>query len=130
MANVATVVRNLTRGDVFQVTEPDLGRMKLLIPGPRKTTEIEPRTQQFVFTHPSGRMIGFNYEAGGRDDWEECRLVADTDGYHHVLLLHPDGNVIVYTRREPGQPGDWERRGQVSNIKVIGESADCTEQVG
>lgn len=89
-----------------------------MIPEPRETTDMAPGVKQFVFTHASGRMIGLNWEVpdDGDDNWEECTLVVDNDGWQHALLLRRNGDIHLLTRREPGEPDDWEDRGLVNEV--------------
>lgn len=125
MPDPGTVVRDLTRGDTVRVTNPDIGEVSVVVRRPQETAEIAPGIQQFVFTHQSGRIIGMNrtLAANEDDDWEVCRLVVDEDGFQHVLLLRPNGELHLYTRREPGEPDDWEHRGIVHGIEPL-ESID------
>lgn len=121
MPEAATVVRNLDHGDAVRVTDPDIGEVSVIVYRPQETTELGPGIQQFVFTHESGRIIGMNrsidLEESG--DWEACPLVIDEDGYQHALLVRPNGEVHIHTRREPGQPEDWEHRGVVGSIERL-----------
>lgn len=121
MAEPATVVRNLTYGDIARVTDPDIGEVSVVVFRPQETTEVAPGIQQFVFTHESGRIIGMNrtLDAGEDGDWETCRLVVDEDGFQHALLLRPNGDLHLHTRREPGEPDDWEHRGIVRDIDPL-----------
>jgi hypothetical protein len=121
MSETATVVRDLNRGDTVRVTEPDIGEVSVLVYRPQETAEVAPGIQQFVFTHESGRIIGMNRSLGvdEDDDWDACRLVADPDGFQHALLLRGNGEVHLHTRREPGQPEDWEHRGVVKGIERL-----------
>jgi hypothetical protein len=121
MSETATVVRDLNRGDTVRVTEPDIGEVSVLVYRPQETAEVAPGIQQFVFTHESGRIIGMNRSLGvdEDDDWDACRLVADPDGFQHALLLRGNGEVHLHTRREPGQPEDWEHRGVVEGIERL-----------
>jgi len=116
-----TVIRGLTHGDTARVTDPDIGEVSVMVFRPQETTEVTPGIQQFVFTHQSGRIIGMNrtLDADEDGDWEACRLVVDEDGFQHALLVRPDGEVHLHTRREPGQPDDWEHRGAVSGIERL-----------
>jgi hypothetical protein len=125
MSEPATVVRNLDHGDVVRVTDPDVGEVSVVVYEPQETAEIAPGVQQFVFTHESGRIIGMNRNLGLDDDdgWEACRLVVDDDGFQHALLLRSNGDVHLHTRREPGQPEDWEHRGVVEQLDPL-ESVD------
>jgi hypothetical protein len=127
MPDIATVVRDLRPGDELQVTDPDVGTVGVVIDGPQETTEVAPGVQQFVFTHESGRIIGMNRSLGPDEDggWEACRLVADDDGFQHALLVRSNGDVHLHTRREPGQPEDWEHRGVVEAIELP-DTADQT----
>ncbi|WP_276259113.1 hypothetical protein [Haloglomus litoreum] len=126
MPEIATAVRDLSRGDTVRVTDPDIGEVEVLIQRPQETAEVAPGIQQFVFTHQSGRIIGMNRSLGvdEDDDWDVCRLVADPDGFQHALLLRSNGDVHLHTRREPGQPEDWEHRGVVEGL----ERAEPPEQ--
>lgn len=119
MSETATVVRDLDRGDVVRVTDPDIGEVSVLVYGPQETTELAPGIQQFVFTHESGRVIGMNRSLGTDEDgdWDACRLVVDEDGLQHALLVRPSGEIHLHTRREPGQPEDWEHRGVVRSLE-------------
>ena len=121
MSETATVVRDLNRGDTVRVTEPDIGEVSVLVYRPQETAEVAPGIQQFVFTHESGRIVGMNRSLGvdEDDDWDACRLVADPDGFQHALLLRGNGEVHLHTRREPGQPEDWEHRGVVEGIERL-----------
>lgn len=121
MAETDEVVRDLQRGDTVRVTDPDIGEVSVLIYRPQETGEVAPGIQQFVFTHESGRIIGMNRALGPDEDdgWDACRLVTDEDDFQHVLLLRPDGEVHLHTRREPGQPEDWEHRGVVESIELL-----------
>jgi hypothetical protein len=121
MSDVATVVRGLDHGDGVSVTDPDIGEVSVVVHRPQETAEIGPGVQQFVFTHESGRIIGMNRSVGIDEDgdWEACPLVADEDGYQHALLLRSDGEVHLHTRREPGQPENWEHRGVVGGIERL-----------
>lgn len=121
MAEPANVVRDLTYGDTALVTDPDIGEVSVMAFRPQETAEIAPGIQQFVFTHDSGRIIGMNrtLDADGDGDWEACRLVVDEDGFQHALLLRPNGDLHLYTRREPGEPEDWEHRGVVQSIEPL-----------
>jgi hypothetical protein len=121
MSETATVVRDLNHGDTVRVTEPDIGEVSVLVYRPQETAEVAPGIQQFVFTHESGRIIGMNRSLGvdEDDDWDACRLVADPDGFQHALLLRGNGEVHLHTRREPGQPEDWEHRGVVEGIERL-----------
>jgi hypothetical protein len=118
MSEVAEVVRGLTPGDEIRVVEPEVGKVGVVIGAPQETAEIAPGIQQFVFTHESGRIIGMNRNLGVDEDggWEHCRLVVDEDGFQHAVLLRTNGEVHLHTRREPGQPEDWEHRGPVEEI--------------
>jgi hypothetical protein len=115
MPTPATVVRNLDHGDSVRVTDPDIGDVSVIVYRPTETADVAPGVQQFVFTHESGRIIGMNRTLGvdEESDWEACPLVVDEDGFQHALLLRADGDVHLHTRREPGQPEDWEHRGVV-----------------
>lgn len=121
MSETATVVRDLNRGDTVRVTEPDIGEVSVLVYRPQETAEVAPGIQQFVFTHESGRIVGMNRSLGvdEDDDWDACRLVADPNGFQHALLLRGNGEVHLHTRREPGQPEDWEHRGVVEGIERL-----------
>lgn len=125
MEAIHTVVRELERNDVVQLTEPDIGETTVLVPEPRETTTLNSGEEHFVFTHHSGRMIGLNWDAPDDGEWDECVLVRDTDGYHHALLSRPNGETYLLTRREPGLPDDWEDRGVVTGIEAI-ETEDGT----
>lgn len=118
MGDLPADVRELELNDVVQLTEPDIGQATVLVPEPRETTTLESGEEHFVFTHHSGRMIGLNWDAGD-GEWTECVLVRDTDGFHHAILCQPDGEVRLLTRREPGQPDDWEDRGDVTRMEVV-----------
>lgn len=121
MSDAATVVRELTHGDAVRVTEPDLGEVSVIVYEPQETMEVAPGIQQFVFTHESGQIIGMNRSLGADadNDWEACRLVIDDDGFQHALLLRPNEDVHLHTRREPGQPEDWEHRGVVEELERL-----------
>lgn len=121
MSKSATVVRNLDHGDIVRVTDPDIGEVSVIVYRPQETAEIAPGIQQFVFTHESGQIIGMNrsLETDEDDGWDACRLVVDEDGYQHALLVRPSGEVHLHTRREPGQPEDWEHRGVVGGIEPL-----------
>lgn len=121
MLDPATVVRELSYGDTVRVTDPDIGEVTVFVYRPQETAEVAPGIQQFVFTHESGQIIGMNrtLDADEDDDWEACRLVVDEDGFQHALLLRPNGDLHLHTRREPGRPEDWEHRGLVSDIEVL-----------
>jgi hypothetical protein len=121
MAEPATVVRNLDHGDVVRVTDPDIGEVSVIVHSPQETAEIGPGIQQFVFTHESGRIIGMNrsIDLDEDDGWDACRLVIDEDGYQHALLVRASGDVHLHTRREPGQPEDWEHRGLVESLEPL-----------
>jgi hypothetical protein len=125
MSETATVVRDLTPGDEVRVRGPDVGRVAVIVQGPQEIAEVAPGVQQFVFTHESGRIIGMNRNLGLDEDdgWEACRLVVDDDGFQHALLLRSNGDVHLHTRREPGQPEDWEHRGVVEQLDPL-ESVD------
>lgn len=118
MEDVASIVRGLNRNQQLRLTDPDVGEVAVMIPEPRETADVAPGVKQFVFTHVSGRMIGLNWEVpdDGDDTWEECTLVADADGWQHVLLLRENGEVHLLTRHEPGEPDDWENRGIVNDL--------------
>lgn len=124
MGNTPAGVRDLERNDVVHLSEPDIGEVTVLIPEPRKTTTLTSGEEHFVFAHHSGRLIGLNWDASDDGEWDECILVRDTDGYHHVLLCRPGGEVRLLTRREPGQPDDWENRGVVTEMEVIKSEAE------
>lgn len=119
MSEIAEIVRALTPGDEVRVVEPEVGTVGVIIRGPQETAEIAPGIQQLVFTHESGRIIGMNRNLGVDEDdgWEICRLVVDEDGFQHALLLRKNGDVHLHTRREPGQPEDWEHRGVVEAVE-------------
>lgn len=121
MSESATVVRNLDHGDLVRVTDPDIGEVSVIVYRPQETAQIAPGVQQFVFTHESGQIIGMNrsLEMDEDDDWDACRLVVDEDGYQHALLVRPSGEVHLHTRREPGQPEDWEHRGVVRHLEPL-----------
>ena len=121
MTEPDTVIRDLTYGDAARVTEPDIGEVSVMVFQPQETAEVAPGIQQFVFTHESGRIIGMNRTLGADEDgdWEACRLVVDEDGFQHALLLRPNGDLHLYTRREPGEPEDWEHRGVVQSIEPL-----------
>ena len=118
MSAIADVVRDMAPGDEICVADPEVGKVGVIIRGPQETAELGPGIQQFVFTHESGRIIGMNRNLGVDEDdgWEACRLV-DEDGFQHALLLRTNGDVHLHTRREPGQPEDWEHRGVVEEIE-------------
>lgn len=105
----------------MRVTDPDIGEVSVLVYRPQETAEVAPGIQQFIFTHESGQMIGMNrtLDAAEDDNWEACRLVVDEDGFQHALLLRPNGDLHLHTRREPGRPEDWEHRGLVQGIEVL-----------
>jgi hypothetical protein len=121
MSEAATVVRNLDHGDTVRVSDPDVGEVTVVIYRPQETAEIGPGIQQFVFTHESGRIIGMNrsLDIDEESDWDACPLVVDEDGFQHTLLVRPSGEVHLHTRREPGQPEDWEHRGVVCDIERL-----------
>lgn len=121
MSKSATLVRNLDHGDAVRVTNPDIGEVSVIVHRPQETAKIAPGIQQFVFTHESGRIIGMNrsLEIDENDGWDVCRLVVDEDGYQHVLLIRPSGEVHLHTRREPGQPDDWKHRGVIGSIERL-----------
>lgn len=121
MSDTAAVVRELDYGDAARVTDPEVGEVSVVVYRPQETAEVAPGIQQFVFTHDSGRIIGMNRSLGVNedDDWDACRLVVDEDGFQHALLLRSNGDVHLHTRREPGQPEDWEHRGVVEGIKPL-----------
>jgi hypothetical protein len=125
MPDPSDVVRNLEHGDLARVTDPDIGEVSVMVFRPQETAEIAPGIQQFVFTHKSGQIIGMNRTLDANEDgnWEACRLVVDEDGFQHALLLRPNGDLHLHTRREPGEPDDWEHRGVVQNIEPL-ESVD------
>jgi hypothetical protein len=121
MSDTAAVVRELDYGDAARVTDPEVGEVSVVVYRPQETAEVAPGIQQFVFTHDSGRIIGMNRSLGVNedDDWDACRLVVDEDGFQHALLLRSNGDVHLHTRREPGQPEDWEHRGVVEGIEPL-----------
>lgn len=121
MSEAASVVEELDYGDTVRVTDPDLGEVSVIVYRPQQTAEIAPGIQQFVFTHESGRAIGMNRSVGVDENggWNAARLVADEDGYQHVLLVRAGGDVDLHTRREPGQPEDWEHRGRVRELDPV-----------
>ena len=121
MPEPATVVRNLDHGDTVRVSEPDIGEVSVVVYRPRETAEIGPGIQQFAFTHESGRIIGMNRSLDPNEDsdWDACPLVIDEDGYQHALLTRSSGEVHLHTRREPGQPEDWEHRGVIGGIEPL-----------
>jgi len=121
MPDPGTVVRDLSRGDNARITDPDIGEVSVIVFRPQETAEVAPGIQQFVFTHQSGRMIGMNrtLDANEDSDWETCRLVVDEDGFQHALLLRSDNEVHLHTRREPGEPDDWEYRGAIQAIETL-----------
>lgn len=119
MSEIADIVRDLTPGDEVRVADPEIGEVAVMVRAPQETAEVAPGIQQFVFTHESGRIIGMNRSLGPDEDdgWDVCRLVADPDGFQHALLLRSNGDVHLHTRREPGQPEDWEHRGLVEGLE-------------
>lgn len=121
MPDPATVVRELSYGDTLHVTDPDIGEVSVMVCRPQETAEIAPGIQQFVFTHESGQIIGMNrrLDAAEDDNWEVCRLIVDEDGFQHALLLRPNGDLHLHTRREPGRPEDWDHRGVVRNLEPL-----------
>jgi hypothetical protein len=120
MNNVASVVRGLNRNQKLRVINPDIGEVTVIIPQPRKTANVAPGVKQFVFTHTSGRMIGLNWSVpDDYDNWKECTLVEDIDGWQHALLLRKNDKTHLLTRQEPGEPDDWEDRGKVKEITEI-----------
>lgn len=121
MGDIASVVRGLNRNQQLRLTDPDVGEITVMIPEPRETADVTPGVKHFVFTHASGRMIGLNWEVpdDSDDTWEECTLVADADRWQHVLILRGNGEVHLLTRREPGEPDDWEDRGMVNEIVEV-----------
>lgn len=121
MPDPDTVVRELSYGDTARVSDPDIGEVSVLVYRPQETAEVAPGIQQFVFTHESGQIIGMNrtLDANEDDNWEACRLVIDEDGFHHALLLRPNGDLHLHTRREPGRPEDWEHRGVVQTLEPL-----------
>lgn len=125
MSGTATVISDLNRGDRLRVSDPDIGEVSVIVHAPQETGEVAPGIQQFVFTHESGRIIGMNRSLGVDEDtgWDVCRLVVDEDGFQHAILVRTDGEVHLHTRREPGQPEDWEHRGVVKQVEPA-ESVD------
>lgn len=121
MADPSTVVRNLEHGDIARVTDPDIGEVSVMVFQPQETAEVAPGIQQFVFTHKSGQIIGMNRTLDANEDgsWEVCRLVIGEDGFQHALLLRSNGDLHLHTRREPGEPDDWEHRGVVQDIEPV-----------
>ena len=53
-------------------------------------------------------MVGINVPE--EIDVERCLLVEDADLFQHALVRDDDGNSFLFTRRQPGEPDDWERR--------------------
>lgn len=121
MSETATVVKELNRGDRLRVSDPDVGEVSVIVYAPQETAEVAPGIQQFVFTHEAGRIIGMNRSLGVDEDagWDVCRLVVDEDGFQHALLVRSNGDVHLHTRREPGQPEDWEHRGVVEAVERL-----------
>lgn len=120
MAEAHSAASDLKPETTLHIDDHDVGDVMVLISEPQETAQIEPGVEHFVFTHPSGKMIGLNWEVPeGSPDWESCTLVGDEDGFHHALLTRESGEVRLLTRRQPGEPDDWEDRGPVSDIEVL-----------
>lgn len=117
MSETATRLRNVERGETFEIRDPEVGEVSVFATEPQQSTTMADGVVHFVFTHESGRMIGLNWTPPqGAGDWSDCILVADEDGYHHGLITTTDGETVLVTRREPGRPDDWEIRGAVSDL--------------
>ena len=94
-------------GDEFSIESPEIGTVSVLRPKSREQTQLGNGRHHVVFVRPNGRMIGMNVPKDIEP--EQCILVEDEEGYQHAVVGH-NGNSALLTRRQPGEPDDWERR--------------------
>lgn len=107
MSDQEVAIQDLQRGDELYIESPEIGVVTVLLPGPKQRTRTEDGRHHVVFVHPSGRIIGINLPP--ETALENCVLVADETGFQHAIV-GTDREPVLFTRRQPGQPDDWERR--------------------
>lgn len=108
MSETDLLIPDAERGDQLLIKSPEVGKVTVLLPEPRKRTTLQDGRHHFVFVRPSGRMVGMNVP--GDIDVERSLLVEDEDGFQHAIVAGFNGEAALYTRRPPGQPDDWEQR--------------------
>lgn len=99
---------SVSRGDELHVKTPAIEDVTVLLDEPRERTTLPDGRSHLVFVRASGNMVGVNLDLEA--DVDRCVLVEDEDGFQHVLVRSSDSEEVVFTRRQPGQPDDWERR--------------------
>lgn len=107
MAESESPIWNVQPGDQLTIRSPDVGPVTVLLPKPKKHTKLKDGTDHVVFVRPNGRMIGMNTDVSVNEN--QCILVEDEDGFQHALVGYTDEPVVM-TRRQPGEPSDWEQR--------------------
>lgn len=108
MAESDTSIWTVNRGDKLRIQSPDIGDVTVLVSEPRKETTLPDGRAHAVFVLSDGQMAGINFPP--ETDIERSILVEDEDRYQHIIGRTVDGKELILTRREPGQPEDWEER--------------------
>lgn len=121
MAEAEVPIWDAEPGDRLSIESPDIGEVTVLLPNPRERTTLQDGRSHLVFVLGNGRMVGINVP--DEIDVERCILVEDADGFQHALVRDDDGSSFLFTRRQPGQPDDWEERERFETSTVI-ETAD------
>lgn len=108
MAESQTSIWTVKRGNQLRVQTPDIGDVTVLVPKPREETTLPEGRDHAVFVRANGQMVGINFPP--ELEIERSILVEDEDLYQHVFAQTSSGEELVLTRRQPGQPDDWEQR--------------------
>lgn len=117
MSKTEAPIWDAERGDRLQVQSPDIGEVTVLLADPRKRTRLEDGKNHLVFVRANGRMVGINVP--GDIDVDRCLLLEDGDGFQHAAVRGAESGALLFTRRPPGQPDDWERREALEIDAVI-----------
>lgn len=108
MAESETSVWTVKRGDQLRIESPGIGEATVLVSEPRERTTLSDGRSHAVFVRADGRMVGVNFPP--ETEVERAILVEDEDRFQHVLVQATTGEEVLMTRRQPGQPDDWEQR--------------------
>lgn len=108
MAESEASIWSANRGDQLRIDSPDIGDVIVLVSEPREQTTLPDGRAHAVFVRANGQMVGVNFPANL--ELERSILVEDEDLYQHIVARTSSGDELILTRRQPGQPEDWERR--------------------
>lgn len=108
MSRTEAPIWDAERGDRLLIQSPDIGEVTVLLPDSREETRLKDGRNHLVFVRANGRMVGINLP--GDIDVERCLLLEDDEGFQHAVVRGAESEPLLFTRRPPGQPDDWERR--------------------